>query len=187
MLICLKKLVGQQYSWCSSIFYFGYLVGAVPGSVGFVKFPLAKYIGVTIFLWAVILACHGAATNFAGLLILRFLLGVLESVVSPGFSLTTGLYYKPSEHAWRHGLWFSGNGFTTVFGGVLGYAIGLIKSNVSPWRWLFIILGIITFTWSLVVLVFLPENALSAKWLTPQQRVAAYRRPQRTTHSFKST
>lgn len=56
------------------------------------------------------LACHGAANNFAGLMVLRVLLGVFESTISPGMSLLTGLFYKPQEHALRHGIWFAGNG-----------------------------------------------------------------------------
>jgi hypothetical protein len=32
-------------------------------------------------------------------MVLRFLLGAFESIVSPGFSLVTGLWWKPSEHA----------------------------------------------------------------------------------------
>jgi len=45
-----------------------------------------------MFLWAIVLACHGAVSNFASLMALRFLLGALESVISPGFSLITGLW-----------------------------------------------------------------------------------------------
>lgn len=87
-----QHLVGQQYSWCSSVFYFGYLAASLPGSLGFIKFPIAKYMAGTIFCWSVVLACHGAASNFASLIALRFLLGAFESVISPGFSLITGLW-----------------------------------------------------------------------------------------------
>lgn len=132
--------------------------------------------------------CHGAATNFASLMVLRVLLGGFESIISPGFSLITGLWYKPSEHAMRHGIWFAGNGLASIFGGVLGYAIGEIdESKLAAWRWLFIIFGLITFVWSLVLMFFLPDSALHAKWLTPHEREIAHSRPQRKTHSFKST
>lgn len=121
-------------------------------------------------------------------MVLRVLLGGFESIISPGFSLITGLWYKPSEHAMRHGIWFAGNGLASIFGGVLGYAIGEIdNTKLAAWRWLFIIFGLITFAWSLVLLFFLPDSALQAKWLTPQEREIAHSRPQRKTHSFKNT
>ena len=84
--------------------------------------------------WAIVLGCHGAANSFIGLCILRVLLGITESTVSPGFSLLTGIWYKPSEHAWRHGLWFVGNGIANTFGGLLAYAIAHIKGDLKPWR-----------------------------------------------------
>ena len=131
--------------------------------------------------------CHGAASNFASLVTLRVFLGCLESVISPGFSLITGLWYKPSEHAWRHGIWFAGNGMASIFGGVTGYAIGHIRDKIAGWRWIFIIFGLVTFTWSLVLMFFLPDSALKARWLTPDERKIAHSRPQKNTHSFKST
>ena len=85
-------------------------------------------------LWSVTLACHGAANNFASLGALRFLLGIFEAAISPGFSLITAMWYKPSEHASRHGLWFVGNATASLFGGVLSYAIGHIDSGIAAWR-----------------------------------------------------
>jgi hypothetical protein len=49
MLIHRQHLVGQQYSWLSSSFYFGYLVASYPASFGFVKFPTGKYLAVTMY------------------------------------------------------------------------------------------------------------------------------------------
>ena len=120
-------------------------------------------------------------------MVLRVLLGVFESIISPGFSLITGLWYKPSEHSLRHGIWFAGNGLATIFGGVLGYAIGKIDDRLAAWRWLFIIFGLITFTWSVVLMFFLPDSALTTRWLTPHEREIAHSRPQKNTHSFKNT
>jgi MFS transporter, ACS family, allantoate permease len=180
-------LRGQQYSWCSSAFYFGYLVASFPGSIGFVKFPLGKYLSTAVLCWSIVLMCHGAASSFTSLFILRVLLGVFESIISPGFSLITGIWYKPSEHSLRHCIWFAGNGLASIFGGVLGYAIGKIDDKIAAWRWLFIIFGLITFTWSLTLMFFLPDSAITARWLTPHEREIAHSRPQKNIHSFKST
>ncbi|OBT89035.1 hypothetical protein VE02_02186 [Pseudogymnoascus sp. 03VT05] len=87
------KLVGQEFSWLSSVFYFGYLAASYPLSVAFVKYPLGKVLSISIIAWAIILGCHGAANNFAGLVVLRILLGACESAISPGFSLMTGIWY----------------------------------------------------------------------------------------------
>lgn len=139
-----------------------------------------------MIIWAVVLACHGAVSNFASLMVLRFMLGALESVISPGFSLITSLWYKPSEHAWRHGIWFAGNGTAAIVGGLLSYAIGYTDGKLAAWRWLFIIFGLITLAWSIVVVLMLPDSALKAKWLTPHERDIAHSRPQKRNRSFKT-
>jgi MFS transporter, ACS family, allantoate permease len=136
--------------------------------------------------WSIVLACHGAASSFATLAALRFLLGAFESAISPGFSLITSIWYRPSEHAWRHGLWFAANGTASIFGGLLGYGIGTINGKLAAWRWLFIIFGLVTFVWSVLLFLLLPDSALKAKWLTPHEREIAHSRPQKKNHSFKT-
>lgn len=162
-------------------------MASYPASLAFVKLPIGKFLAGCILIWAVILGCHGAATNFSSLMALRFLLGAFESSISPGFSLVTGLWYKPSEHAARHGIWFAGNTTAAIFGGLLAYAISHIKSNIAAWRWLFIIFAIVTFVWGVVLLLFLPDSPLDARFLKPDERAYAHRRPQQHTHSFKTT
>lgn len=85
-------------------------------------------------IWAVIVACHGATSNFAGLVALRVLLGVFESTIGPGLSLVTSLWYRRSEHASRHGIWFAGNSVSSIFSGLLTYGIGHINNSVASWR-----------------------------------------------------
>ncbi len=64
----------------------------------------------------------------------RFMLGATESDISPGFSLPTSIWHKPSEHASRHALWFAGNGVALMFGSLLGYATGHAQGTIAAWR-----------------------------------------------------
>ncbi|KIV88961.1 hypothetical protein PV10_08585 [Exophiala mesophila] len=180
-------LVGNQYSWASSAFYYGFMVASYPASIGFIKFPIAKYLSVTMIIWAVVLTCHGAANNFVSLTVLRVLLGVFESTISPGFTLITGIWYKPSEHALRTCIWFSGNAFAAIFGGLLSYAIGHIQHSIAAWRWLFIIFGIVTFIWGIALFILLPDTPLTARFLTKAEQKFALQRPQAAQKSYKST
>jgi hypothetical protein len=41
-------LKGQEYSWTSTIFYFGYFAWSWPSSYLMVRLPLAKYMGVSV-------------------------------------------------------------------------------------------------------------------------------------------
>ncbi|RSM19572.1 hypothetical protein CDV31_001459 [Fusarium ambrosium] len=166
-------LVGSRYSWSSSVFYFGYLAFSYPASFLMVRLPLGKYLAGTSFVWAVVLICHAAVQDFKGLIIARFFLGAAEASISPGFSLITGMWYKREEQPLRHGIWFLGNAIATMFGGLLAYGIAHIGGALDAWRWLFIIFGLITLVWAIVLVIFLPDTPDQARFLNEQQRTQA--------------
>ncbi|KAF7586079.1 hypothetical protein BBP40_009610 [Aspergillus hancockii] len=180
------NLVRQEYSWTSSIFYIGYLAASYPISLGFVKFPLGRYLSVLIFIWGIILALHAVAENYAGLMVLRTLLGVFESAISPGFSLITGMWYTPKEHVSRHSFWFAGNASCSIIGSMIAYGIAHYRGHFSQWKMLFLIFGLMTVTWSVVLWFYLPDAPDNAHFLTPSEREFASLRPkkfQRTTQT----
>lgn len=54
-------------SWLGTIFYLAYLIFEWPQTLGLQKFPPGKWMACNIFVWSVVLCCHAACTNFAGL------------------------------------------------------------------------------------------------------------------------
>ncbi|KIW78629.1 hypothetical protein Z517_08467 [Fonsecaea pedrosoi CBS 271.37] len=170
-------LHGSQYSWCSAIFYFGYLAWSWPSSYLLVRFPTGKYIAVTVFLWGGFLMCHGAVHNFGGLMAARFFLGVGEAAVAPGFALITGMFYTRKEQPLRQGAWFAGNSLANIFGGLVAYGIGQIEtSSLGNWRLLFLIMGSITSAYAFLLYLFLPDSPDKARFLDEKQRRIALER-----------
>ncbi|KAJ9645412.1 hypothetical protein H2204_000991 [Knufia peltigerae] len=170
-------LRGSEYSWCSAVFYFGYLAWSWPSSYLIVRFPTGKYVSLMVFLWGVILMCHGACKNFAGLMALRFFLGVGEACLAPGFALITGMFYTRQEQPIRQGAWFIGNAIANMFGGLVAYGIGNITTSSLPtWRLLFLILGATTSVYSIILFWFLPDSPQQARFLSKQdQQIAVIR------------
>lgn len=85
-------------------------------------------------LWAIVLACHAATTNFATIMVTRFFLGCTEASLSPGFTLITSLWYRTSEQPLRAGIWFCGNSLSLIFGGLIAVGILQIQSNLHAWQ-----------------------------------------------------
>ncbi|KAJ6006318.1 hypothetical protein N7451_004262 [Penicillium sp. IBT 35674x] len=179
-------LVGTQYSWSSGIFYFGYLFFSYPASLLMVKFPLGKYLAVNFMLWAIVLACHAATKNFATFMVTRFFLGCTEASLSPGFTLLTSLWYRRSEQPLRAGIWFCGNSLSSIFGNLIAAGIIHINSKLASWQWLFIIFGIITFLFGIVMLLRLPDSPTDAKFLTEEERRIAVERLKDNQAGFKN-
>ncbi|KAJ5937650.1 hypothetical protein N7454_003992 [Penicillium verhagenii] len=169
-------LVGQQYTWCSAIFYFGYLAWAWPTSYLIVRLPLGKYLAVSVFIWGGILMCHAACQNYGGLITVRFFLGVGEAAVAPGFGLITGMFYKREEQPARQGAWFIGNCMANLIGGVVAWGIGNSASSLQSWRLLFLVLGGITSGYAILLFFVLPDSPATASFLTQTERKIAVQR-----------
>ena len=73
----------QDYSWLSSIFYFGYMISQYPTGYLMQRLPTAKILGFATLGGGIILITTPACHNFAGFAVNRFLLGVLEATVNP--------------------------------------------------------------------------------------------------------
>ncbi|KAL6249305.1 hypothetical protein RBB50_003158 [Rhinocladiella similis] len=177
------KLSGSQYAWVSSFFYVGFLIASPISAIALVKFSAAKVVVFTVIVWGGILMCTAAGHNFGTLSVLRILLGSFEAAINPGFTMITAMWYKPSEHALRHGIWYGGASIAYIFGGVLAYGFSHINSAVKSWQFLFIIFGAVTIIWGIVMYFLLPNNPQSAKFLTAEERNLAFARVQGMRHS----
>lgn len=111
------NLHGQDYSWLSSIFYFGYLIAQYPSGYFCQRLPIGKVLSFTTIAWGVILITTPACHNFAGIAVNRFLLGAVESTINPGFILIMSMWYTTSEQPLRLESYYCTNGVATMVGG----------------------------------------------------------------------
>lgn len=79
--------MGDRYSFSSSIFYIGYLIGCWPITVLAQKFPTARVVAILVTIWGVCVLMTAVCSDYRGLYTQRFFLGFLESGVSPIFVL----------------------------------------------------------------------------------------------------
>ncbi len=84
------------------------------------------------------------------------------------------MWYKASEQPLRLTAYYSTNGWATMFGGLLGYAMGNIHTGaLATWMYVFVIFGSVSIVWGVVVLLFLPDLPSTARFLSPAERVVA--------------
>ncbi|KAL1851990.1 hypothetical protein VTK73DRAFT_9323 [Phialemonium thermophilum] len=163
-------LSSGAYSWLSSVFYFGWLVWAIPSNLLMQRSPPGWYLGFNILLWGVLLMCQAAARDFASLAALRILSGAFEAIADPAFMLITSMWYTRREQPWKIGLWYTAVGLGNSFGGVLGYGIGNIRGALWSWKYEFLIIGAVCAAWGLVILVFLPDSPVTCRYLTDREK-----------------
>ncbi|KAF2115264.1 major facilitator superfamily domain-containing protein [Lophiotrema nucula] len=166
-------LVGQDFSWLSSIFYFGYLLGQFPAGYLMQRLPVAKFLGFATLGWGIILMTTPACVNFGGMATNRFFLGLLEATVNPGFVLIMSMWYTSAEQPLRLESYYCTNGIATMFGGLIGYAIGHITTGLPKWMYVFLIFGSCSTAMGIVTLILLPDLPSTAKFLTVRERAIA--------------
>jgi MFS family permease len=163
--------VGQQYSWVSSVFYFGYFFWEWPTTLLIARLPVAKYLVANTLFWGLVVGLTAACTNYGGLITVRFLLGVAEATITPLFQFLTSTWYTRDEIPTRTGIWFAGNSVGGLLASFLAFGVGHIdNTSLSPWHYMYIILGILTFLWAVPLLLFLPDSIEKAKFLTEEER-----------------
>ncbi|KAI0844898.1 putative allantoate permease [Daldinia vernicosa] len=163
-------LEGSNYSWVSSVFYFGYFLWAYPTTLLIARLPIGKYLAANTFVWGAVVALTAACSSFGGLITVRFFLGIAEATISPALMFITSTWYTRDEIPVRTGIWFAGNSVGGIISSLLAYGIGHISDNIHPWRWMFIILGAATFLLGFGILFLLPDTISGTKFLTPKER-----------------
>ncbi|BAE57670.1 major facilitator superfamily domain-containing protein [Aspergillus flavus] len=170
-------LEGQRYSWVAAIFNFGYLFWAIPSNLMIQRLPLAKYMGTVLIIWAGLVIAHVGAKNYAGILVLRFLLGMAEAGVSPCMMNFTSMFYKRAEQPLRMAIWLSGNGMATMVGALLGFGLGHShNTSLRSWQLIFLTIGLLNFVTGCFFLWLMPDSPSTAKFLSHRQRVVAVHR-----------
>ncbi|ENH60973.1 hypothetical protein FOC1_g10015779 [Fusarium oxysporum f. sp. cubense race 1] len=117
--------------------------------------------------------CQAAVTNYASLVALRVLLGCFEGMFS-GVPLYLSFFYPRDKVGFRQGIFLSGSALANAYGGVLGYAILGVRGSVAPWRCLFLIEGLPVWIVAILAWFYLPDDLLSAKFLTDREKEVAW-------------
>lgn len=165
-------LVGNEYGNIAAIFNVGYLIGSIPANYVIQKLPVAKYTGVALFVWAILLIGHIGATNYSSMMALRFLLGLMEASISPSNMMMCAMFYNKREQPFRMCTFLSMNGVATMVGALLAYGLGhATNTSLQPWKLIFLVFGIMNLVWSAVFLYIAPDSPANAKFLTHEEKL----------------
>ncbi|KAI0728947.1 MFS general substrate transporter [Fomitopsis betulina] len=179
---------GNSWPWLASSFYFGYLIGNYPMGWLLQRYHSGRVLAITTFLWGVIVISVAGAKNFNSALAGYFFLGIVESVVTPGLTLLTAIWYSQPEVPLRTMIWYSFNGWGGIFGGFMAYGVGRIEHpSLQKWQYIFLILGAITLAYSIVLALFLPDSPVTANFLRKEDKIKAIKRVAEAKNGVKNT
>ncbi|RPA87820.1 MFS transporter [Ascobolus immersus RN42] len=165
------KLVGNQYNVALCIFFIPYIVFEIPSNLVLKKFPPHIFLSFCIFMFGAITVAQGFVKNYTHLLVTRFLLGFFETGIFPGAFYLLSMWYPRHASQKRFTFFFLSTALAGAFGGLLAYGIGNIEARgLSPWRWIFILEGIMTCVVGVVSYWACPDFPEDVKWVNDEER-----------------
>ncbi|GAM40261.1 hypothetical protein TCE0_038f12476 [Talaromyces pinophilus] len=180
-------LHGMEYSWLSSVFYFGWLIWSIPSNLIMQRCRPGWYLSFNIFLWGALLMCQAAAHNFSTLTVLRVLSGAFEAIADPAFMLFTSMFYTREEQPSRISAWYAWNGIGVAGGGLIGYGIGQIDGALASWRYEFLIVGAICSFWAMLLFLLLPNSPTTFWGFSRKEKLLLIARVRRNQTGVEAT
>ncbi|GAM83811.1 hypothetical protein ANO11243_018010 [Dothideomycetidae sp. 11243] len=171
-------MTNYQYIIALMVFLVAYAVFEVPSNYMLKKLKPSTWIAFLMFSWGAITMGLGGTRSFAGVTVVRFLLGMFEAGLFPGLVYYLTFWYRTEERSLRVALILASATLAGAFGGAIAFGVGHMNrtSGLSAWRWLFILEGLPSICSSVLVFFLLPDYPETAKWLSVEEKALATQR-----------
>ncbi|MEO5977756.1 MAG: MFS transporter [Chryseolinea sp.] len=160
------KITPEMSSLLGSLFFLGYFFFQIPGALYAANNSAKKLIFWSLILWGGLAMATGMISNVSMLIVIRFLLGVVESAVMPSMLILLSRWFTKTERSRANTFLILGNPATILWMSILsGY---LIKS--LGWRNMFILEGLPAIVWAVFWWMLVDDKPATAKWLTNTEK-----------------
>ncbi|SKB95941.1 Sugar phosphate permease [Parapedobacter luteus] len=155
-------------SLLGSLFFLGYFFFQIPGAHYAAHKSAKRLIFWSLILWGAFATATGMVSNAGWLVVIRFMLGVVESAVMPAMLILLSQWFTKAERSRANTFLILGNPATVLWMSVLsGYLI-----DALGWRWMFIIQGAPAILWAFVWWRMVDERPREASWLSVPEKSA---------------
>lgn len=154
-------ITGSQSSLLGSLFFLGYFFFQIPGA-RFARTRSARWlIFASLLAWGVLAALTGIVRHFSWLAIIRFLLGIAESVIFPAMLLLLTRWFTREERSRANSILILGNPVTVLWmSAITGYLIQAVG-----WQMTFILEGLPSVAWALIWILVVRDRPAEAGWM----------------------
>lgn len=175
------NITAAMSSLLGSLFFLGYFFFQIPGALYASRKSAKKLIFWSLILWGALAMATGMTGNVNGLIVIRFLLGVVESAVMPSMLVFLSMWFTKSERSRANTFLILGNPVTILWMSVLS---GYLVDSVG-WRWMFILEGLPAIIWAFFWWKLVVDRPHDAKWLTENEKSALQEKLDIEQHEIK--
>jgi sugar phosphate permease len=153
-------------SLLGSLFFLGYFFFQIPGALYAANKSARKLIFWSLILWGTLAAITGMVSNVNVLMVIRFMLGVVESAVMPAMVILLSRWFTKAERSRANTFLILGNPVTILWMSILsGYLV-----NATGWRWMFVVEGLPAIVWAFFWWRLVEDKPEEASWLPPDEK-----------------
>ena len=155
-------------SLIGALFFLGYFFFQIPGAIYAERRSVRKLVFVSLILWGGCAALTGVVTNVAGLIAIRFLLGVVEAAVMPAMLIFISHWFTKGERSRANTFLILGNPVTVLWMSVVsGYLV-----HSFGWRHMFIAEGVPAVIWAVIWWFTVRDRPAEVNWLSAGEKQA---------------
>jgi hypothetical protein len=176
-----KVINATEPEWANivSLFYIGFVIGQAAGVYTLRSLTPQIVLGVAIVIWGLAITCMIKVTTPTQAEGLRVIIGFCEGIDHAAL-LYLSLWCASTELATRSGIFYSASSLAGAFNGLIAYTITknyAHKPPFEPWQWLFLIEGMISIGYSVILLILLPPapEKIKYSWIANEHRLAVIR------------
>jgi MFS transporter, ACS family, tartrate transporter len=160
------------YGFGAGLFFIGYALCEVPSNLLLLRFGARRWLARIMFTWGLLAATTMFVHTPLEFNVLRFLLGMAEAGFYPGVIFYLTLWFPARMRARAVSRFYVSLPLSSVLmGSLAGWLLGLGgKLGLAGWQWLFLVEGLPTAVFSLVILKMLPDGPAKATWLTEDEK-----------------
>src|SRR5690348_16585775 len=160
------QIDGSTSAILAALFFLGYFFFQIPGAQYAANRSAKKLIFWSLILWGACAVATGLLHNVAGLMVVRFMLGVVESAVMPAMLILLSRWFTKAERSRANTFLIIDNPVTILWMSILsGYLIDSVG-----WRWMFIWEGLPAIIWAFFWWRLVEDKPADAIWLTTEEK-----------------
>lgn len=175
------NITAAMSSLLGSLFFLGYFFFQIPGALYAANRSAKKLIFWSLILWGGLATATGLLSDVKLLIVIRFMLGVVESAVMPSMLILLSRWFTKSERSRANTFLILGNPATILWMSILsGYLI-----NSVGWRWMFILEGLPAIVWAFFWWRLVDDKPKDATWLKDDEKRALEEQLQKEQQGIK--
>ncbi|KAM3445940.1 hypothetical protein NHJ13734_000117 [Beauveria thailandica] len=140
------ELTGYRYGIANLVFFVTYIVFQPPSTVLIRAIGPRHHLSTITFLWGVVTLGMGFTKNHSQITALRAVLGIFEAGFFPSAVYLLSTWYTRYDVGKRYSVFYIVGCVASAFSGILCYGLMQLngQANLTGWRWIFLVQGLIT-------------------------------------------